>query len=183
MKSESSLQQLEIMVTMRVKEIVILALLTTILVVQEQILALLPNIQLTFLLIFLYTRVLGVRKAVMIIVVYVFLDCLITSTLVPMTIIPMMIGWLIVPIALGTIFKKYQTSQTLAFVSLPLVATYALSFLVVQVLIIEVPFKDYIWADIPFTLLLMLSSFLTIWWLYDPLYRVLSKLHEGTVNS
>ena len=46
---------------MRVKEIVILALLTTILIVQEQILAILPNIQLTFLLIFLYTKVLGFK--------------------------------------------------------------------------------------------------------------------------
>ncbi len=168
---------------MRVKEIVILSLLTTILVVQEQVLSLLPNIQLTFLLIFLYTRLLGVKKTLIIVVIYVFLDCLIQSSLGLITIIPMMIGWIIVPIALGTVFKSCKTSLSLAYASIPLAIAYTLPFTVTAMILGEVAIENYLIADIPFTLLLVLSSFLSVWWLYDPLYGVLSKLHNGAVNS
>ncbi|MFA6628010.1 MAG: hypothetical protein WCQ80_00945 [Bacilli bacterium] len=168
---------------MRVKEIVILSLLTTILVAQEQILAVLPNIQMTFLLIFLYTKIVGVKKTVFIIAIYVFLDCLITSSLGLITFIPMLIGWLLVPLSLGTIFKPCKSTLSLAFVSIILSITYALSFMVAAVIVSEISFEAYVIADIPFTLLLALSSFLSIWWLYDPLYRVINQLHTSAISS
>ncbi len=168
---------------MRVKEIVILSLLTTILVVQEQILAFLPNIQMTFLLVFLYTRIVGMKKSIVIVAIYVFLDSLLNSSLGLITFVPMLVGWLLVPISLGTIFKKWTSSLSLAFISILLSIVYALCFFVMNIIVTEIDPIKYLLADIPFTLLLALSSFLSIWWLYDPLYRVIHKLHTQAVKS
>ncbi len=168
---------------MRVKEIVILALLTTILIVQEQILAILPNIQLTFLLIFLYTKVLGFKKSVIIISIYVVIDCLINSSLGLATIIPMFIGWQLIPLTLCTVAKKLNSATSLAILSIPLSIAYALCFAVAVVIVGQIPIREYLIADIPFTLVLALSSFLTIWWLYSPMYKFLNNLHHNTLKK
>lgn len=170
---------------MRVKEIAIIASLTTILIVQEQVFAFLlpPNIQLTVFLIVLYTRVLGAKKTAYVVTIHVFIDCLINSSLGLMVFVPMLIGWLLIPLTLGTVAKKVKSAPKLAILSIPLSIAYALCFFIAVVIVGELDIKKYFLADIPFTIVLALSSFLTILWLYDPLYKVVNDLHSRALNS
>ena len=55
-----------------IKEIVLIANLTTILIVQQFALSFIPNVQFSTLLIFLYSRVLNTKKTLVIIILYVF---------------------------------------------------------------------------------------------------------------
>jgi hypothetical protein len=50
---------------------------------------------------------------------------------------------------------------------------YSWLFAIPYALILKVSLTSYFASDVPFEIMLSLSSFLTIWWLYDPLRKVL----------
>src|SRR5690554_2598343 len=88
-----------------VKEITITAILSVILFIQEQALMLLPNIQLTILLIIVYARAIGIKRTIIIVIIHTMLDSLLWGFDIRYF-LPMLVGWLIIPITLGTLFKK-----------------------------------------------------------------------------
>ena len=63
------------------KDLVLIALLTSILFLQEQLLSFIPNVQLTFFLIVLYSKKLGIVKSSLIILIYVIIDNLLGGSL------------------------------------------------------------------------------------------------------
>ena len=63
-----------------VKDIALMAILTALLFVQEQLLSFIPNVQLTFLLIVLFSKKLGTIKTLIIITCHVLLDNLFMSS-------------------------------------------------------------------------------------------------------
>ena len=88
----------------------------------------------------------------------------------------MMIGWMLIPLLLNSLFKKVNDSFPLGLLGILFSFLYSWIMLIPQAFITEVDLAAYWIADIPFEILLALSSFLTILWLYQPSIKVLQYL-------
>lgn len=159
-----------------IKEITLYAVLSSILFVQEQLLAFLPNIQLTFFLIILYSKVLKLRGSILIVIVHVILDNLLNGSFTPIIVIPMLLGYIQIPLIINLILKNAKKPLILASYSVLATIIYSILFLITNWLILPINIVSYIIADIPFTLTLCISSFISILLLYNPLYKVLNNL-------
>ena len=160
----------------KIKDITLCAICTSILVVQEQILAFLPNIQLTLFLMVLFSKKLGLIRTIIIITCYTLIDGLVGGPFNIIYIIFMLIGWLIIPILLCTIFKKVQSPLYLALLGVMFAFTYSWINIIPNLILTSATIISYLIADYPFELLLAASSFLSILWLYTPIERVFKKI-------
>lgn len=156
-----------------VKRLVILAILTTILFVQEQALSFIPNVQLTFLLLVLYATSFTLIENILIIIVHVILDNLVMGSFNFLFVPFMLAGYLVIPITIKTIFRKVKNPLLLALIGILYSLIYSWMFIIPNVFMLQVPFWTYLIADIPFEIILSLSSFLTILWLYKPLKDII----------
>ena len=95
----------------------------------------------------------------------------------------MLIGWLIIPITLCTIFKKVNSNIILAFLGVFYSFIYCWLYIIPNVMILEIDPLAYFVSDIPFELILAGSSFLSILLLYDPLSNVFDKLKINVENG
>ncbi len=161
----------------KIKDIVIISIFTAVLFVQEQALSFLPNIQLTVLLLVLYSKILGFNKTVIIVLLHVLLDSILGGFNI-LYLIPMLIGWMSIPIMISTLFKKVESSIGLGIVGIIASVIYSWSFIFIEVVVLKGSFTAYFIADLPFELLLMGSSFLSIIWLYQPLYKLINKIYQ-----
>ncbi len=164
---------------MKIKDIALLASFVAIVFVQEQALMLLPNIQFTTLLIVLYTKLLSFKKAVAVIIVYVFLDSLLWLGMGIVYVPTLLLGWLLIPVLLHTVFKRLETSLELAIFGLVFGFVYGWIQIPAAVLITNVPFIPYLVADIPFEAIMAISNFLTILWLYEPLHKRIKMIQSS----
>jgi hypothetical protein len=160
----------------KIKDITLCAICTSILVVQEQILAFLPNIQLTLFLMVVFSKKLGLIRTIIIITCYTLIDGLIGGPFNIIYITFMLIGWLIIPILLCTIFKKVQSPLYLALLGVMFAFTYSWINIIPNLILTSASIISYLIADYPFELLLAASSFLSILWLYTPIERVFKKI-------
>ena len=160
----------------KIKDITLCAICTSILVVQEQILAFLPNIQLTLFLMVVFSKKLGLIRTIIIITCYTLIDGLIGGPFNIIYITFMLIGWLIIPILLCTIFKKVQSPLYLALLGVMFAFTYSWINIIPNLILTSATIISYLIADYPFELLLAVSSFLSILWLYTPIERVFKKI-------
>lgn len=161
----------------KIKDIVIISIFTAVLFVQEQALSFLPNIQLTVLLLVLYSKILGFNKTVIIVLLHVLLDSILGGFNI-LYLIPMLIGWMSIPIMISTLFKKVESSIGLGIVGVIASVIYSWCFIFIEVVVLKGSFVAYFIADLPFELLLMGSSFLSIIWLYQPLYKLINKIYQ-----
>lgn len=159
---------------MKVKDICIMGLFTAILFVQEQLLVFLPNIQLTFLLIVLYTIVFGVKKTLMITFVHVLLDNMIMGSFTFITMIPMLIGY--TSVVFLTNLAKNKSLPMLVLSGCIGALIYCFMFVFMNKIVYDIDIMAYLIADIPFELLLILSTILTISYLLRPLEKLLNSL-------
>ncbi len=159
---------------MKINDLVIISILTTILFVVEQVLTFIPNVQLTFLLIIIYSKVLKTKKTLFIILIHVLLDNLFMGSFNFMFIPFMFIGYSVIPITLNLI--KIESEIKLAFISVLFSFIYCFLFLIPSVITTGIKISDYLIADIPFTCILSISSFITVLWLYKPLSNKLIEL-------
>lgn len=160
----------------KVKDLVVISMMACILFVQEQILTPIPNVQLTFLLIICYQEVFGIKKSILIILIHVILDNLVMGSFNVIVILPMFLGYL-----LTIMFKSFYKGNNIYMIGLIGILSsiiYALGFALFNVLFLEIKIVDYLIADIPFTLILCLSTFLSILWLYNPITKILRKKIE-----
>ena len=164
------------MVLSTVKEITLYAVLASILFVQEQLLAFLPNIQLTFILIILYSKVLKLRGSIIIVIIHVLLDNLLNGSLNILTTIPMLLGYMQIPLIIQFFFKNANKPLILASYSVLASIIYSLMFIITNRIILPINLVTYIIADIPFTLVLCICNFIIILILYKPLYKILNNL-------
>ena len=160
----------------KIKDITLCAICTSILVVQEQILAFLPNIQLTLFLMVVFSKKLGLIRTIIIITCYTLIDGLVGGPFNIIYITFMFIGWLIIPILLCTIFKKVQSPLYLALLGVMFAFTYSWINIIPNLILTSATIISYLIADYPFELLLAASSFLSILWLYTPIERVFKKI-------
>lgn len=163
---------------MKVRDITLISIFATVLFVQEQVLSLLPNIQLTILLLVVYSKTLGFTKTSIIIVIHTILDNLVMGSFNLLVIPFMALGWFIIPVLLFTIFKKVNSSNGLAFVGIILSLLYSWILIYPGMIIQELSFREYLIGDIVFEVVLAASSFITILWLYEPLSSLIKKLEN-----
>lgn len=159
----------------KIKDITIIALFACILFVQEQILSFIPNVQITMLLIMVYTRVFKVTKTTIIVIIHVILDNLLNGSFNIVILPAMFIGWELVVIVCGFIFKNTNNTIILALIAFTLSFIYSFMFLITSKIFLNVDVITYIANDLIFTLIFALSSFISVLWLFIPLCNVLNN--------
>lgn len=163
----------------KLKEYIIIAFMATIMFVLEQILTFLPNIQLTFLLLIVYSKVFKFKNTMLIILIHVILDNLFMGSFNIIYLPFMFIGYSLVPITICSL-KNINSSIHLALISIVLSIGYCLIFIIPNCFILNVEFMDYLILDIPFEVILATSSFISVLWLYEPLVKFLNdKLRQS----
>jgi energy-coupling factor transport system substrate-specific component len=161
---------------MKTKDITLIAILVAILFVQEQVMNVLPNISLTTLLIVLYTKLFPFKTTVFMIIVYVILDNLVWGSLSLLYTPSMLVGWLLIPILFNTVFKRMHKPLHLACFGLVFGFLYGWIMMPASLLLLEVEFIPYLLADLWFQVIMATFNFLTILWLYEPLYDRLNGI-------
>lgn len=159
-----------------IKDVALITVLTSILFVQEQLLLFLPNIQLTFFLIILYSKKLGLKRTLYIVFLYTILDSLYMNSFDLLYFPFLLISWLIIPLTINTIFKKVESSLILALLSILYAIVFSFIMMIPQVLILNIPPLVYLASDIYFQIILASSSFISTYLLYEPMEKVFNYI-------
>jgi len=159
-----------------IKDITLIAVMTTILFVQEQLLTNLPGIQLTVFLIVLYSKKFGLVKSAIIIILHVLLDNLYMSSFSLMYTPTMLFGWLIVPLTLCTFLKRIESPILLAFLGVLYSFIYCWLYAIPNYLIMHIDPIAYIASDIIFEIIFATCSFLTILCLFNPCSKAIDLI-------
>ncbi len=162
------------------KRLIFMAMCITILFVQEQILTIIPNVQFSTLLIVLYVSLFKWRESVSMIVIYVILDNLYMNSFNPIYTPAMLIAWLSIPLVYHTVLGKTKSETKLAIFGLLFGFYYGWVFIPFRMFELGITeFWPYLMLDLPFQIIMAISNFLTILWLYKPLYKTLSHEMEA----
>ncbi len=162
---------------METKKMLMISLSIAILFTQEQLLMFLPNIQLTVLLIILFTSVYTFKESMMMITAYVLLDSLFMGGFNLFYMVPMVLAWYLIPLSYHTFLRKTKSELKLALFAIMFGFVYGWMFIPFNMLQTGINnFIPYLIADIPFELIMATTGFLTVFWLYQPLYKVLTEL-------
>ena len=156
---------------MTIKKLCYLVVMTTILFVQEELLTVIPSVQLTFFLIMIYGATIGIGYGSIIVVAHVLLDNLFMSSFTIATIGPMLIGYEITLI-LGYLLRgknEFLNGVANGFCAI----IYSALFIPVNIWLYNVNPTAYVIADIPFVLVMVTCNFLCAIFLYKPIYKLL----------
>ncbi len=162
---------------METRRLLMVALAIAIIFTQEQLLMFIPNVQLTVLLIILFVSVFSFKESIMMITSYVFLDSLYMGGFNIFYMVPMMLAWYLIPISYHTILRKTKNETKLALFAFVFGFVYGwmyIPFNMIQTGISK--FIPYLLADLPFEIVMAITGFLTVLWMYKPLYKVLNDV-------
>ncbi len=171
---------------MTTKRLIIVAFAISITVVQEEILLLIPNVQFTILLVILFSRFFTFKESFIYILVYVFLDSLYMGTLNPFYMIPMFLGWMLIPVS--QVLFLHKTTKVIYIALFGLIFGFLYSWMYIPFQMVEQGITDlwpYLIKDIPFELILAGTGFLSVYLIYEPLELVLNNLFksEGIIQN
>ena len=166
---------------MTTKKLLMIALAVTITFVQEQMLLLLPNVQLTIVLMFVFASVFTYKEHVIYITVYVILDNLYMGGFNLYNVIPMWFAWNLIPFMYNIILRRTTDEKTLAFTAFVFGFLYSWSFIPGAILMYGLSdvWQMYIIADILFEVILAVTGFVTVLWLYKPLLNTMWMIQYG----
>ena len=88
----------------------------------------------------------------------------------------MFIGWALIPLTLCTVFKRIENNIILALLSMLYAFLYSWIYIIPNVIVYEYSVLYYLSADILFEVILAVSSFISVLWLYKPLSNLLDKM-------
>ena len=125
------------------RDITLIAILTAILFVQEQVLSFLPNFQLTVFLLVLFSKKIGFINTIIITTIHVLLDNLVMGSFNFIYVPFMLIGWLIIPVLLNTIFKKVNSNILLAVLGVMVSFVYCWIYKIPNCIILQTDFFSY----------------------------------------
>ncbi|MBQ4253405.1 MAG: hypothetical protein II712_01120 [Erysipelotrichaceae bacterium] len=168
---------------MKVRDLVIISFCAVILFLMDELLHLLPNIQLSVFLLILFSRKCGLRSGILIVIVYVLLDSVFMGAVNPLYVTFMIIGWMNIPVLMNTVFRKVEDEFKLALVSILCALIYCWMFIIPNVIILKMDFLKYMAADLPFEALLSLSSFVSTLWLYKPCSKAWDSVFSRKLNK
>lgn len=163
---------------LKIFDFVLIAILSSVLFVQEQVLSFLPNFQLTVFLLVLFSKKLGMLRTIIIVIIHVILDNIVMGSMSLYYTPTMLVGWLIIPITLNTIFKKIDTNINLAFLGILYSLIYSWLYLIPSSILTNVSPIAYLLGDILFEIILAMSSFISILLLYNPCAKVIDIIYE-----
>ena len=167
----------------KTKDLTLIALLATIVFVQEQMLTFLPNVQLTVFLLVLYSKKLGFIRTSILCLIHVLLDNMVMGSFNILYMPFMFVGWMIIPITLNSVFKKVESNIILAFLGIFYAFIYSWIFIIPNCIMLNVGFNVYLMADFIWEILLALSSFLSILLLYDPCSKIFNNSYLKRILS
>lgn len=159
---------------MKLKDITLIGILSSILFIVDQALTFVPFLQMTMLLIILFSRKLGMIKSSIIILIFTLLDYLIAGFNLLFFIFSLG-AWLIVPLLSNFIFKNTKSIILLSLQGVLFSFLYSWIHIVPSCLILGSDLKEYILVDISFEIIFALSSLLSILLLYKPLEKVIDR--------
>lgn len=165
---------------MDTKKMMMIALSVAILFTQEQIMVFLPNISFTVVLMIVFVSVYSFEESVILITSYVILDNIYMGGMSPFIIIPMLIGWLLIPISYHTILRKTTSEVKLAIFAFVFGFVYGwvyIPFRMIQVGITE--FWPYLLGDLLFEVIMGSFGFLSVLWLFKPLYKTMDEIMKS----
>ena len=160
------------------KDIALIALMAIILFIQEQILSFVPNVQLTVFFLVLYSKKMGLFKTMLTTIIYVILDNITIGGIGVIYIPFMLIGWLIIPILLNTIFKKVNNFILLSLLGVLFSFVYSWMLIIPSCILFSMNFFTYILQDLICEVILSTSSFILILLLYKPCSIALDKFNN-----
>lgn len=160
----------------KTKEIVLIGIFSALLFTQEQLLASLPNIQLTIFLIILYSKCFGCKITLFIVFIHTLLDNFYMGSFNLVYFPFMLLGWSLIPICLHTIFKNIEDGTHLALCSILFSLLYSWIYIIPNSIYYGLNPIVYFISDIPFEIILCISSFITTLWLYEPCIKVLKQI-------
>lgn len=158
---------------MTVKRLCILVALTTILFVQEELLTFIPNVQLTFLLVVVFGATIGLRDGTIVILVHVLLDNLFMGTFNLYCMTPQFLGLFITLLLSWLCKNKNEIIQSIMGTLGALI--YCWLYVLVNIWFLKAPFMEYFIADIPFEIILVVSTVVSILFLYKPLVKLIKR--------
>ncbi len=166
-----------------IPELCILAFMTVLLFVQEELFSFIPNFQFTFLLLAVYVVVFGYKKTSLIILAHVLLDNMFMGSLTPIVMIPMWMGYMIYT---GVIWLLKDKKLWILVLGGALSAyLYCMLFLVTNAIFLDINLYVYWISDIPFEVMLVSCTSFTLIYLYKPLSKKLGELwrHENPLDT
>lgn len=165
------------MVTKDVRWLIEIAVLNAMIAVLEMLFWILPNVSLTPLLMAIYFRHNKALNAIIFILVYLQLQWLVWG-----------FGFYLFPMFLGFFFwflMIRQAKSQMVLTSTIFGSVYGLTFMPFYVIIHRTSWWWYLMADIPFQIIMSVSTAMTMLWLYPPLERVYlmykEVLHEKII--
>ena len=158
----------------KIMDIVIIAMFSSIVFVLEQALTIYLISSLLFCCFILYTKLLGFKKTLVIVIIHTLLDNLYMGTINPYVALPMLVAWSLIPLVI-TIFKKVKSKYFLIGFAFVFGFVYGWIMMVGAVLQFEINVYAYLVSDLPFEALMALSGAFSVLILYDPLYKFLIK--------
>lgn len=141
--------------------------------VLEEVMTLIPNVQLTVLLLTIAGAVFGPYYGTLVVLIHVFLDNLYVGSMLPVVMIPMALGWELVMLS-GYFTRKAPLWVTTVLGGLCALA-YCWIFVAANSMFLDIDMKLYIIQDIPFEIILVASSVISIMFLYKPLTKLIDK--------
>lgn len=162
---------------MSLRRLLMISMSVSILFVQEQMLILLPNISFTVLLIVFFASVFSFKENILLITAYVILDNLYLGGFNVFYMIPMLLAWYLIPISYHTILRRTKSELKLAFFALGFGFAYGWMFAPFAMIQFGLGHLwPYLVADVGFEILMSISGFITVYWLFKPLYKAISPL-------
>lgn len=159
---------------MKVKDVALLGILNAILYLVDQVLSFVPFLQLSMLLIILFSRKIGALKTSIIVIIYVILEY-IGAGFNLLFFIFSVIGWLFVPLLTNFLFRKTKSVISIALQGVLFSFLYSWIHIIPSCIIIESSIIDYLSMDVFFEISLAISSFVSILLLYKPLEKVIDR--------
>lgn len=157
------------------RHLLLSAMFLAILVVQEQLLVMLPNIQLTTALIMIYATILPAPLLGLLVFSYVILDSLITGTFNLFYMIPMLFGWLLLAFVARMI--RNRSLFVILLVALGFGFVYGWIYIPFQMIQFGINIAwPYLVADLPFEISMAVSNFFSVLLLYPLLSGLLKQL-------
>ncbi len=159
----------------KVIDLAVIAILTVIVFTVEQALSFIPNVQLTVVLLIIYTKVVGFKKTIIIVLLHTVIDNLYNGSINPFIVMPMLIGWSLIPILLSTIFRKFDSPVWMMLFAFIFGFVYGWMF---------IPFASYqfginAWAyflsDLPFEAVMGVSGAISVGLFYTPIMTFLKE--------
>jgi len=165
-------------ITKSIKDMTLTASLIAVLFVQEFALASIPNVQLTVMLLMVYSKELGFRRTSIITFIHVLLDSYLGGGFSIYYTPFMFIGWMFIPLLLRTVFKNIEGIFKLSMLSILFSLLYSWMFIIPSVFIFNLPLGLYIIYDIPWEIALVTSSFISVLYLYRPVRNIIRLVHN-----